>query len=160
QAGMSMTRIASPSLAGALIAVSFIDIQGVYAIQAVLNLLALLLVAMIRLDRRPKEGAEVAAWASRRRTDKTMTRDMFDGLRYIVGNPILLTLVAMALVPTLVGQSYQNFMPVFAKEVFGDGEHRNSAGLGILVSVSGVGALVGSLVVASMQDYPRRALVQ
>jgi MFS family permease len=85
---------------------------------------------------------------------------MVNGLRYIIASPILLTLLVMGLVPSLIGLSYQTFLPVFAKDIFGDGIDRNSQGLGLMMTMTGVGALAGSLVVAAMQDYPRRTQLQ
>jgi hypothetical protein len=73
-----------------------------------------------------------------------MLQDLVDGLRYVFASPILLTLLVMGLVPALIGMSYQSFLPVFAKDVFGDGIHRNAEGLGLMMTVSGIGALAGS----------------
>lgn len=164
-AGMNLTRIGGPFLAGALIAVPWIDIQGVYYLQAGLNILALLLILAIPLARIGADAlSERAEREERLRADgterKSMMQEMVDGLRYVVASPILLTLMAMALVPSLIGMSYQSFLPVFARDVFGDGVHRNAAGLGLMMTVSGIGALVGSLVVAAMADFPRRAQLQ
>jgi len=71
-----------------------------------------------------------------------------------------LTLLVMGLVPSLIGMNYQTFLPVFAKEVFGDGVSRNGQALGVMMAMTGVGALAGSLIVASMSDYPRRTQLQ
>jgi MFS family permease len=46
-------------------------------------------------------------------------------------------------------------MPVFTVEVF----HTGATGLGILMSVTGVGALVGSLLIAYLGDYKRKGLL-
>jgi MFS family permease len=94
------------------------------------------------------------------RSHGSVSHELVDGLRYILASPILLTLLAMGLVPSLLGMSYQSFLPVFAKDVYGNGIDRNSEGLGLMMTMTGLGALIGSLVVASMQDYPRRTLLQ
>jgi MFS family permease len=168
QAGMNLTRVAGPSVAGALIAVPWIDIQGVFYLQAGLNLFALLLILMIPFvktapevqeERRERE-ARGEAWGVQTGPRGTMIQDLVDGLRYVIASPILLTLLVMGLVPALIGMSYQSFLPVFAKDVFGDGLSRNAQGLGIMMTVSGIGALAGSLVMASMADFPRRTQLQ
>jgi MFS family permease len=165
-AGMNLTRIAGPFLAGSLIAVPFIDVQGVYYLQAFLNIVALGLIMVIPFaQRRSNLGTTEQTFAQsfgiRGREDRQpVIKELVEGLRYVVGSPILLTLLSMALVPTLLGMSYQSFLPVFARDIFGDGIHRNAEGLGVMMTLSGIGALVGSLVVASMQDFPRRALLQ
>jgi MFS family permease len=170
QAGMNLTRIGAPGLAGALIAIPFIDVQGVFYIQAVLNIVALLLIlAISRVPVPPEvqqERAELGmtrprGWGQAGDGErKPLMVDLVDGLRYVIGSPILLTLMLMGLVPALIGMSYQSFLPVLAKDVFGDGVDRNSAGVGVMMSLTGVGALVGSLVVAAMADFPRRAQLQ
>ncbi len=165
-AGMNLTRIGAPMLAGSLIAVPFIDIQGVYYIQAVLNIVAAVMVLMIRkpADATTTLGVDPGNTASRRygapKRETGVMRDLVDGVRYVVGSPILLTLMAMGFLPTLLGMSYQSFLPIFAKDVFGDGIDRNSAGLGLLTTMTGIGALTGSLIVASQQDFPKRAQLQ
>jgi MFS family permease len=90
----------------------------------------------------------------------SMAQEMVNGLRYVATSPILATLLLMGLVPTLLGMPYQTFLPVFAKDIFGDGVHRNAGELGFMMTMTGVGALIGSLCVASMADFPRRALLQ
>ncbi len=168
QAGMNLTRVAGPSIAGALIALPWVDIQGVFYLQAALNLLALVLILAIPLVKVAPEVAEERAerevrgesWGSQGGHHGTMTQDLVDGLRYVFASPILLTLLVMGLVPALIGMSYQSFLPVFAKDVFGDGEHRNAEGLGLMMTVSGIGALAGSLVMATMADFPRRTQLQ
>jgi predicted MFS family arabinose efflux permease len=51
---------------------------------------------------------------------------------------------------------YQQLMPVFAKDVF----HVGPSGLGLLLTVSGLGALSGALLIASTSAGHRRGLVQ
>ncbi len=169
-AGMNLTSIAGPSLAGALIAVPWIDIEGVFFVQAVLNVVALALlfylpIAAARATRERDEPAQRQALTlegahSSPGPRASMRRDLVDGLRYVASSPILLTLLLMGLVPSLIGMSYQSFLPIFAKDVFGDGVSRNATGLGFMMTMVGVGALIGSLAVASMQDYPRRTQMQ
>jgi predicted MFS family arabinose efflux permease len=78
----------------------------------------------------------------------------------VTSSPTLLTLLVMGAVPMLLGLSFQSYLPVFAKDVFGDGVDGNSTGLGLMMTMIGVGAIVGSLAVAATADYPRRTLLQ
>jgi MFS family permease len=55
--------------------------------------------------------------------------------------------------------SYTNFLPVFAEDVFGDGEG-NATGLGLMMTMIGFGALIGSLFVAATQGYPKKTQLQ
>ena len=78
------------------------------------------------------------------------------GFRYIAKSPVLPTLIGLAFVPILLGMPYQTLMPVFALKVFDVG----STGLGTLLMLAGLGALGGSLAVAALADFPRKALLQ
>ena len=160
-AAMNLTRIAGPSLAGALVALPWIDIQGVFVIQAAFNSIsAVMLAALPFMLRNAAPQSEPVLARAVRNSRASMTREFLDGMRYIIASPILLTLLLMGLVPTFLGMAYQAFLPVFAKDVFGNGIDRNSEGLGLMMTMTGLGALVGSLVVASLQDYPRRTVLQ
>ncbi len=153
-AGMNLTAVGAPPLAGVLIAVPLVDIEGVFFIQAALNVVAVFL--LWRMPRGVEEDADLSGGHERR----PITSDLMDGFRYVVRSPILLTLLAMGLVPSLLGMSTQNFLPIWAKNVFGDGVDKNSGVLGIMMMSIAIGALAGSLVIASMQEYPRRTQLQ
>ncbi len=163
----NLSRIGAPSLAAALIAIPWVDIQGIYVFQAILDVLALVLLFFLpQLSREPWKAADrdpsdaPTPRPPRARGPRAMMGELMDGYRYIFASPILITLLAIGLVPTLLGQSYQQFLPVFAKDVFGNGVDRNAGVIGFFGTMSGVGALCGSLVVASLADYKRRTLLQ
>jgi MFS family permease len=165
QAGMNLTRIVGPSIAGAMAAIAWIDLEGVFFTQAVLNGVALILLAMLPLfQKAAPEATETDEARTPRRLGRrpqgSIREEALNGLHYIMASPILLTLLVMGLVPSLLALPYQTFLPVFAKDVFGDGVNRNSEDLGLMMTMTGIGALVGSLVVAMMADYPRRTLLQ
>jgi len=133
-AGMNLTRVLGPAAAGALVAVPFIDIGGVFFIMAFINL-----ISMITLIQVPVSDN----W--RERVHRPMLADLFSGLSHIRRSSVLLTLIGMGFLLILLGMPYQALMPVFAADVFGVG----SAGFGFLQAASGVGAIVGTLWVAS-----------
>ncbi len=64
-------------------------------------------------------------------------------------------LLLMTALFTFFGFPYTTLMPVFAVDVF----HRGATGLGILIAMAGIGALVGSLVVAYLGDFRRKGLL-
>lgn len=169
QAAMNLSRIGAPSIAGVLVAVSWIDLGGLYFIQAVLNVFSLVLLfalpfvakGMIKAAEREQTAAPAGEpHAARQPRRGSMARDFVDGMRYIRTSPMLVTLLLIGLVPTLLGQSYQQFLPVFAKNVFGDGIGRNAGALGFMGTMTGVGALAGALSVATLSGYKRRAQLQ
>jgi MFS family permease len=74
------------------------------------------------------------------------------GFAYVRGTPIILALIALNATCGIFGWSYAVLMPVFARDVF----HGGSTTYGFLMSASGAGALVGSLVLASYGSVARR----
>jgi MFS family permease len=77
---------------------------------------------------------------------RPMTAEIGDGLRYVWDTKVVRVLVTMVAVMSIFGFSYSVLMPAYAVEVLGVGE----AGLGALTAAVGVGALIGSLAVASL----------
>lgn len=140
--GMNLNRVLAPALAGLLIAVnpalSFDVIAAFYVCSALL---------LLRL---PKTHV-----AARSHAHGAFV-DIYDGIRYIVLNKRLLALIVMAFVPTLFGMPYLQLLPVFQKEVLHVGPHA----LGMMYSSVGLGALTGSLTVASMAQSAKKNIIQ
>ena len=143
--GMNMARVVGPSIAGALIGITFIGIGGVYVIMTLMYL-----AVVVTIARLPDHGVQPGS------SDRKGFDSLVDGLRYIRNNQVLSALMLLAFAPTLLGMSYQALMPVFAEDVF----HVGPSGLGLLMTVNGVGALVGSLAVATFSNFRRRGLLQ
>jgi len=137
----NLCRIASPALAGVLLKV--IGTAGVFWL-VVLSYAA----ATATLYWIPAGGPV------RGGRGMTLFRDILEGFRYIRRNAVLLSLLSIAIVPILVATSYQMLMPVFAKTIFQAGE----TGLGLLMSAGGIGALIGSTLIASMSNMRRRGV--
>ena len=76
---------------------------------------------------------------------KSIVTDLAEAMSHIWSRPFLLGLVLMGVVLSVVNMPYQALLPVIARDVLGTG----AAGLGYLATAVGVGALVGSLAVAS-----------
>ncbi|MEZ4521213.1 MAG: MFS transporter [Thermomicrobiales bacterium] len=143
--GMNMARVLGPSIAGALIGIAFVGIGGVYLIMT-----AMYVGVVFTISRLPDKGVRPGS-NSRRGIDS-----LLDGVKYIRHNRVLSALMLLAFAPTLLGMSYQSLMPVFAEDVFSVGP----SGLGLLMTVNGIGALVGSLVVATFSNFRRRGILQ
>ena len=72
------------------------------------------------------------------------------GLRTIASNRLAsATLLITLAANTFLWPVYQSFMPVFAKESL----QLDAAGLGWLLACSGIGGLVGSVIIASLGDF-------
>jgi predicted MFS family arabinose efflux permease len=138
---MNLSRIVAPALAGVLVGV--IGIAGVYYIMVACYALAVAMLFMI-----PPLGVPA------QNNLTTPTSALREGLSYVRRSSILMALLTMAFVPIVFGMPYQMLMPVFAVDVL----HVGPSGFGYLMAATGVGALVGSLVVASLGDFRHKGL--
>ncbi len=143
--GMNFTRVIGPAVAGGLIVIPFIGVGGTFAIISLLFFSVFVNLLRIKNKGVPEEQERVSP-----------LRSIADGLSYVRNNPVVLTLLMLAFIPMFLGNPYQQLMPVFAEDVF----NVDAAGLGILLAASGVGSLIGSLVIASMTNFARRGLIQ
>ena len=92
----------------------------------------------------------------RRARRESIYRSLMGGFEYVKGNPTVLSLLLLALIPMLVSMPYMMaFMPVFADEVYGIGP----AGMGMLYTFAGIGSLAGTFTVASLGRYRHKGLV-
>ncbi|MDN5763228.1 MAG: MFS transporter [Microlunatus sp.] len=85
-----------------------------------------------------------------RRPTGSATRMMRSGLHAIVRNRLARTVLLITLAANIfLWPIFQGFMPVFAKDSLG----LDAAGLGWLLTCSGVGGLLGSLCIAFLGDF-------
>lgn len=131
---MNVSRILAPALAGLLISV--IEMEGVYFVMAALNVVAALTILRITLS-----GTMAGDWK-----DWGLRREVFRGLSYVATNRALLWIILLAFGAIALGMSFQVLLPAFVVEAM----EGDSLALGILLAVSGVGALIGSLGLAAM----------
>lgn len=75
-----------------------------------------------------------------------MTESLMDGLRYIRGQQLILTLLIGSSLFSIFGRSYITLLPVIAKEVLQVG----ASGLGFISAAPGLGTVIGSLSLASL----------
>lgn len=145
-AGLNVCRLLGPPLAAVLIGVSWINVGGTYVIMAAM--FALVILSLLRVTHSGSPDDD--------KISRTGFQSMVDGLLYIRRNSVVLVLLLMSLAPIMLGLPYQALMPVFAERVFFVGPR----GLGMLMMANGVGAMAGSLVIASLRELKNRGLVQ
>ncbi|MCK9229984.1 MAG: MFS transporter [Syntrophales bacterium] len=145
-AGLNVCRLLGPPLAAVLIGISWINVGGTYVIMAVMFALVIFSLFRITHSGSPDGGKKT----------QTGFRSMIDGILYIRHNSVVLILLIMSLAPIMLGLPYQALMPVFAERVFFTGPR----GLGMLMMANGVGAMAGSLIIASLRELKNRGLVQ
>jgi MFS family permease len=140
--GMNMTRIAGPAAAGFLIIL--IDTAGVFFIVSALYFASVLAVAVIDAGKTAKS-----------RSGKGVAGDIGAGFKYAAGEPVLLGLIILAFIPVLFGMSYYVLLPSWAREALNVG----AEDLGVLMMTMGIGALAGSLLVASLKGSSNRGIL-
>lgn len=140
---LSLMRIGGGSMAGALL-IPF-DVGGVYFINAAIYAFVIATTWMLQLP--PRERAEGPATG--------IFDDLREGFAYIGSNPNLAIVTSLALILFIFGFPYQQvFVPLLAKETLDLG----NSGVGFLAGATGVGAFVGSLVVAWKSGVKRPGL--
>ena len=70
--------------------------------------------------------------------------DVIEGFRYVRANALIFAVVLLSALQALIGRPYIQLLPAFSKAQLGAGARE----LGILLAVSGAGALVGSIATA------------
>lgn len=131
-AGVNVTRVVGPAIAGFLIPV--IEVKGVYIMNLSLYVIALLVMTRVR---RVPPPAEASA--------QSIKKNLVDGFHYVWSNRLILILLIYGLVPMFLAMPFQALLVIFARDVWQTG----SSGLGILNAAAGIGAVVGSVYVAS-----------
>ena len=137
--GMNLTRIAGPALAGGLILV--IGTWGVFYLVSGIYVFSVLTMFRVNAGKTPATNSR-----------KSMTGDIREGLSYVASDPTRLGLVIMAFIPVLFGMSYYALLPAWAREAL----NVRSDGLGMLLMIMGIGALVGTVVLAALSKMKRR----
>jgi len=83
--------------------------------------------------------------------DTSILEKMTSGIAYLRKAPQLSAILLLIAITGMVGVFPMILMPVFVKDIY----HMGAAGLGIFMSAMGVGALAGTLRIASMQSYEK-----
>ena len=139
---MNLTRVIGPALAGILIV--YIETAGVFYLISGIYVFAILSMTTIRAGTTPASTSR-----------KGMAGDIGEGLRYVFYSPTLRGVMLILLVGTLFGFSYYALLPAWGREALDVG----SDDLGILMTLMGAGALVATLILASMSRFRHRGLL-
>ena len=139
---MNLTRIIGPAMAGFLII--FIQTSGVFYLISIIYVFSALSLLMVRVDTAQSKSAK-----------KSVGKDIVEGLRYVWNDVNLRGLILMAFIPSLFGFTLFALLPVWAREAL----NVNSSDLGILMTMMGVGALIGTLGLAAIRRFSRRGLL-
>ena len=139
---MNSSRIVGPALAGILIGV--VGIAGCMLLQGIGYLWSIVNVVQIKvpIHDRKSRGA-------------SMMQNLVEGFRYCYEQKTVFAMLSLAAMTSIFGQPYMQFLPAYARDVLNLG----AGGLGIMMTAVGVGALIGSFVIAGFGTNRQRGKV-
>ena len=140
-AGMALMTLAAPGLGG--LVYEFWGPGTVYVIISLMAASSFLLTTKLPDVGKMPSKAGVA-----------VIDDMKEGLRYVMRRRIVLLLLAMALTTAVLAMPFRSLLVVLVDEGFG----RGAGGFGLLLSMFGLGALIGSLGFAGMRPTGPRGM--
>ncbi|MFN8638865.1 MAG: MFS transporter [Dehalococcoidia bacterium] len=153
--GQNLMQLIGPALGGFLIA--WVSPAAVFALMGAMYGLAVTFT--MRLPKHPvyafTGGAHGPRGRARGGRGAGAARDLLDGMKYVAKDPIIRLLMVVNFMIVLVAMPYTMLLPGFVKEVLGKGAFEQ----GIMVALSGVGALGGSLAVAASPETGRGRLM-
>ena len=145
--GMNTARLLVPGLAGFIVAAfgggngNIDPAQYVYYTMTILYLTSVLGLILVKVEDHEPEGDG----------SKSILHELMEGFRYVFQTPIIRMLLAVNFFMVFFSMTYFLLLPGFVKDVLDAGPDR----LGLLISISGIGSLAGSLLIASMPDRNR-----
>ena len=149
--GMNSARLLLPGLAGGLVAIlgggdgNIDPAKWVYFLMAALYLWSAALMSFI--DVIDKADADIPTGS--------MLRELRLGFKYVLDTPIIFMLLVCNFLMVFFSLTYFMILPGFAKDVLDAGPER----LGLLISLSGVGSLLGSLYIATFGNRKRARIL-
>lgn len=139
-AAMNLMRIGGPSLAGLLL--TFAELRHLYLLQSIVYITVIYCTLRIKT---PSDNEN--------RPDSSMLSELLEGFSAVRRDKVIAYVLVLSLVLFIFGFPYQAvFVPLIALDVLDIGK----SGAGLLISVTGVGALMGSLTVATIGDTVKR----
>jgi hypothetical protein len=121
----NLTRTVGPALAG--LAIASFGVAATFAINAISYAAIIGALALMKLravPRKPSAG---------------FVKDFVAGVRYVAGHDLIRDLMLLSLVTSVLGRGAIELLPAFAGGLY----QRGSAGLAVLTTASGVGAIIG-----------------
>lgn len=141
-AALNMTRVVAPLVGGVLIA--FLGPALNFTLQGIFYAAIVLLLLPMRIPYREEAAGR-----------GSVGKSLVEGLRYVASQKPLMAQMLISYIPQLLIMPYGTLLPLFAEDILKIGPE----GLGLLYAVTGVGALTGTLTIATLGNLPRKGLV-
>ncbi len=145
--GMNTARLLLPGLAGGMLAALGGGHGNIDSARWIYFVIALLYVSSVLFMFK----VTVADRATPLQPDGPVLKELKSGFAYVLRTPVIFMLLSCNFLMVFFGMTYFMLLPGYAKDVLGAGPDQ----LGLLISVSGVGSLAGSLLIASMPNRNR-----
>ncbi|UCB42571.1 MAG: MFS transporter [Dehalococcoidales bacterium] len=142
--GMSGMRFIAPAVGGFLIFA--FDYAAVYFTMTGIYLLAVFLTTFL-------PSVRTTRIVNLQRN--SALADIREGFRYLRHQKDIIFILVFTLIAVLLSMPYMILMPVFAKDILQVG----ASGYGVLMSVSGIGAIIGAVTLASLPNKKRGLLL-
>jgi len=139
--GRNALRLFAPALTGFLIDV--FDFEAIYYVMTAMYVIAVLFTAF--LPRTSTTGTSSTGALT----------GMKEGFQYLRKEITILSVLVFVLLVIVLAMPYQRLMPVFCDDILNVG----ATGMGVLLSISGIGAVTSSLVLASLPNKKRGLLL-
>lgn len=138
-ASVNASKIIASPIAGAVAGAA--GVTSVFGLRGVGCLAALALAAMMKVPSHPN-----LVQAS------GLRKELADEWRYLKANKTDRTLLALYLIPIIFSMQYVVLLPIFARDVLKGGPEV----LGLMVGAGGLGALLGTVALASLGDFSQK----
>ena len=135
--GMNVLSLVAPAVAGFII--DAFDFHAVYFTQAGLYICGAVFMSFLPVTRRSVTSGT------------NILEEIRQGFQYIRKDRMILFVLGFSLVVTVLAMPFQQLLPIYVDEILNVG----ATGYGVLMSISGAGALVGSAILATLPNKKR-----
>ena len=135
------TRIVAPAIAGGIIA--YLGTSISFFISGAGFVTMALVTVALKIPEIPRGGSGNPA------------RDMLDGMKFIMSNSAFSFLIGMTFFNSFFGMAYIFMMPIFSVDILKVG----ADGQGVLMGVSGAGALATTMILGSFGNFRQKGLM-
>ena len=136
------TRIIAPAIAGIIIYLTNTGTSFLISALGFFTMAAIVLSLSI-----PKDQSDIS--------QSPKKNDLFEGIRFIWKNNIFLILICITFFNSFFGMSYIPMMPVFGVDIL----EVDADKLGILMGLSGVGALMATMIIGRTGNFKQKGLL-
>jgi MFS family permease len=124
----NLSRVVGPAIGG--ISIGIFGIAGSYYLNAISYIAVILSLLLIHPAIRERKNVPRNVW-----------RGLADGLKYVSHQPLLRIILLLQFAIAFLVFPYTTLLPVFARDIF----HIGATGLGVMNALSGIGAMIGTL---------------